>query len=116
MLKKARVFLKMVRAFGWNSVLDVISSQLEYSLDEFIAIFLLATYYCHTQETISKLVQTMVRIYPDCLRTDKVQRGYDPDVVNSWFSLRALILVNENMTSEADLEKVVAMLKEECLK
>lgn len=115
MLKKARSFMRMASAFGFNSILDIIPSHIEYSAKDFAAIVVLATYYCHTNETIMAIIKVMMTIYPNVLRRDKGIHMDKDEVAASWFSIRALQLINEKDANEAGLDVVLEALVEECM-
>lgn len=115
MFKKARDFMKMAGSIGFGIIVDVIPNHINYTLREFVAIQVLASYYCHTNLTLIAIAKTMMGKYPKAVRRDKVFMGEIDDFVASWFSMCVLQHVNEIAQSEADLKKAVDYVFQELL-
>jgi len=115
MLKKARDFMKMLKAWGCDTVLDVMPSHISYTRDEVLAIIVLAHYYCQPDTTVMAIIRVFMATFPSAVRCDLVLNGQDDEVVASWLSLRTMLYINENVQSENDLEGVISYLLKECI-
>ncbi len=84
-------------------------SYLKYSLDELLAVLVLAEYYCHPNEFSNEIARVILVNYPGKIDVRAIHKD-NLETAASWLSTRAMLIMVEKMHSESDLDSVVALL------
>ncbi len=101
--------MRLVAAFYFDSIASIVKSHLEYSLNELLAVLVLAEYYCHPNEFTNEISRVILVNYPGKIDVRAIHKD-NLETAASWLSTRAMLIMVENMHSESDLDSVVALL------